>query len=98
VDDELQGTIVAQYTPYDSNGKGRGCVPKARVRVFYENNQRPVIDHSWNARTDQRNTKRQSCEYLLPSHISLAARTDVLEGSDSEDSSGDGSGRTYTTL
>lgn len=61
IHEDLQGAIIVQYTPYDRNGGDSGCDPQARVRVFYENNQEAVIDHTWSARANQL-TKRQACK------------------------------------
>jgi hypothetical protein len=59
-----------QYTPYDHNG-GRGrrqCIPQAKVRVYYENHQDPVIEKTWDALPAQQNLKRDesndTCETI----------------------------------
>lgn len=62
--DNVKGTYIVQYTPYDhSLGRGRrSCRPQAKVRVFYEYHQVPVIEKTWEALPDQRNTKRDDSE------------------------------------
>jgi hypothetical protein len=65
VAEDLQGLIGIQYTPYDSLGGEDGCTPQARVRVFYENNKKAVIDKSWDATTGQTKRRRDECGSIL---------------------------------
>lgn len=65
VNEDARGVIVVQYTPYDHNGGESGCDPQARVRVYYENHQQAIIDHTWSAQPSQIVKKRQACKSLL---------------------------------
>jgi len=43
------GVVSAQYSPYDHDGGDDGRMPQARIRVFCEGRQEPVIDRSWDS-------------------------------------------------
>jgi hypothetical protein len=44
VEEEIQGTILVQYTPYERDSDPKKRSPQARVRLYIENQKTPVYD------------------------------------------------------
>lgn len=55
----VQGVVAVQYTPWDHNGGDDSCTRQAKVRMFYENNREPVMEKTWDANSNQGNSKRR---------------------------------------
>jgi hypothetical protein len=49
MDERVVGNIAIQFSPYDHDGGSDGRTPQARVRIFCEGRQEPVIDRSWDS-------------------------------------------------
>lgn len=67
-----RGVVAVQYTPFQELGGDDGCTPQAKVRVYAQGDNVPVIDRNWDATSKQVNGKRRrdaSCSQcsFLPS-------------------------------
>jgi hypothetical protein len=47
VKEEIQGTVVVQYTPYERDSDPQKRSPQARVRLFIEDQSAAIYDKYW---------------------------------------------------